>query len=215
MPQIFHPSTNTLSKVSIFGGVFILAGLGWVASYLYASPYNTQVNVTRDQPVQFSHKHHVTGLGIDCRYCHSSVEETAFAGIPSTETCMTCHSQIWITAPELEPVRASYRSGKSIEWVRVHDLPDFVQFNHSIHVNKGVGCATCHGRVDNMPLTWRENTLFMEWCLECHKEPERFVRPRDKVFDMSWQRPKDAAFGTKLVHEYDIRNRTNCSICHY
>lgn len=215
MPQIFHPSTNTLSKVSIFGGVFILTGLGWVLSELYESPYSTQAHVVRDQPVQFSHRHHAGGLGIDCRYCHTSVEETAFAGIPSTDTCMTCHSQIWTTAPELEPVRESYRSGKSIPWVRVHDLPDYVQFNHSIHVAKGIGCESCHGRVDDMPLTWREHTLFMSWCLECHREPEKFVRPRDKVFDMAWQPPAEPEAGMKLVEAHHIQSKTNCSHCHY
>lgn len=216
MPQIFHPSTNTLSKVSIFGGVFILTGLGWVLSELYESPYSTQAHVVRDQPVQFSHRHHAGGLGIDCRYCHTSVEETAFAGIPSTDTCMTCHSQIWTTAPELEPVRESYRSGKSIPWVRVHDLPDFVQFNHSIHVAKGIGCESCHGRVDDMPLTWREHTLFMSWCLECHREPEKFVRPRDKVFDMAWQPPAaQPELGMELVEAHHIQSKTNCSHCHY
>jgi hypothetical protein len=215
MPQIFHPSTNTISKVSIFGGVFILAGLAYIASVVYASPYYTQANVVRDQPVQFSHKHHVDGLGIDCRYCHTTVEESAFAGIPATETCMSCHSQIWTNAPALEPVRSSYRTGESIPWVRVHDLPDFVQFNHSIHVAKGIGCVSCHGRVDQMPLTWQEHTLFMQWCLDCHRNPEVHVRPRDRVFDMAWERPDDPEYGRELLKAHRIQNKTACSYCHY
>src|SRR6266540_2414904 len=161
MAQIFHRSTNTLSRVSIFGAVFIIAALVIIISVLIRSPYFTEARVVRDQPVPFSHKHHVSGIGIDCRYCHTSVEESAFAGIPPTKTCMTCHSQIWADSPVLEPVRASLRNDTSIEWNRVHDLPDFVYFDHSIHVNKGIGCASCHGRVDQMALTWQENSLHM------------------------------------------------------
>jgi hypothetical protein len=163
MSQIFHPSANTLSKVSIFGAIFIGGGLLFFVNEINRSPYVTQTHVPREQPVPFSHKHHVSGIGIDCRYCHTSVENSSFAGLPPTETCMSCHSQIWADSPTLEPVRASLRSGQSIEWTRVHDLPGFVYFNHSIHVNKGVGCATCHGRVDQMPLMWKQNTLHMEW----------------------------------------------------
>ena len=191
MAQIFHPSTNTLSKASIFGAVFIIGGLIWVSTIFDRSSYVTQAGVAREQPVPFSHKHHVGGMGIDCRYCHTSVETSAFAGIPATEICMTCHSQIWTDSPMLEPVRASFRTGKPLEWSRVHDLPDFVYFDHSIHVKKGIGCATCHGRVDQMPLMWREKTLHMEWCLECHRAPERFVRPRSYVFRMDWEPPAD------------------------
>ncbi len=157
MPQIFHRSTNTVSKVSIFGAVFILAGLGGIGSLIIRSGYYTQRFTSREQPIPFSHKHHAGGLGIDCRFCHTSVETSSFAGIPPTKTCMGCHSQIWIDSPTLEPVRASFRTDKSIEWNRVHKVADFVYFNHSIHINKGVGCATCHGRVDQMPLMRRQN----------------------------------------------------------
>src|SRR5919108_2164066 len=135
MAQIFHPSTNTISRVSIFGAIFILAGLSWVAAVVYRSGYVTQAYVVRVQPVQFSHEHHVGGLGIDCRYCHTSVEESSFAGIPPTKTCMNCHTQIWPDSPMLEPVRESFRSGRSIEWTRVHNLPGFVYFDHSIHIH--------------------------------------------------------------------------------
>ena len=166
MAQIFHPSTNLIAKASIFGAVFMLAGAAWIGDRVQRSPYVTEAKVAREQPVPFSHKHHVQGLGLDCRYCHTTVEESAFAGMPSTKTCMTCHSQLFTDAPMLEPVRESYRTNRSVEWRRVHDLPDFTYFDHSIHVAKGVGCSTCHGRVDRMPLVWRENTLnvLRLWC---------------------------------------------------
>ena len=215
MPQIFHPSTNTISRVSIVAAVLALSAFALVGGSLQRSPYLTEVGVPRVQPIPFSHKHHVAGLGIDCRYCHTSVEDAAFAGMPSTQTCMNCHRQIWSTSPMLEPVRESFRSDRSLTWIRVHDLPDFVYFDHSIHVRKGVGCATCHGRVDQMPLMWRTQTLHMEWCLDCHRHPERYVRPRDEVFAMDWKAPGDqAALGTMLVHDYGIASMTSCSVCH-
>jgi len=215
MPQIFHRSTNTLSKLSIYGAIFVLAALGYAGYAVNKSPYITDVNVARDQPVPFSHKHHAGELGIDCRYCHTSVEDSSFAGIPPTATCMTCHSQIWATSPMLEPVRASYRTDRSIEWTRVNALPDFVYFNHSIHVHKGIGCTTCHGPIAAMPLTWRAQTLQMDWCLGCHREPEKYVRPREKVFDPFYQPPADQlTLGRKLVAEYKIQKLTNCSTCH-
>lgn len=217
MAQIFHPSSNTISRVSIFGGVFILAGVVWLWVTFLRSAYVTQVGVAREQPIPFSHEHHVSGLGIDCRYCHTSVEESSFAGLPPTETCMTCHSQIWADSPVLEPIRASFRTDRSIEWVRVHNLPDFVYFNHSIHVNKGIGCESCHGRVDQMPLVWKTESLQMEWCLECHRAPEKFIRPREEVFTMGWQPPEDQLIlGRRLVAEYhiNVKQLTNCSVCH-
>jgi hypothetical protein len=215
MAQIFHPSTNTISKVSIFGALFILGGLTWVLDGVNRSPYVTQVGVARQQPVPFSHKHHVAGMGIHCVYCHTTVEESSFAGIPPTETCMGCHSQIWADSPVLEPVRASFRTGQSIEWVRVHDLPGFVYFDHSIHVKKGFGCETCHGRVDQMPLMWRVQTLHMEWCLDCHRNPARNIRPRDQIFTMGWTPPEDQmTLGARLVNEYKARSLTDCNVCH-
>jgi Cytochrome c7 and related cytochrome c len=215
MAQIFHPSTNTLSRVSIFGGIIVLAGVVAALAAINRSSYVTEAQVARAQPVQFSHKHHVSDDGIDCRYCHTSVEQSSFAGIPSTKICMNCHTQIWAESPMLEPVRESYRTGKSLEWTRVHNLPGFVYFDHSIHVKKGVGCVTCHGRVDQMPLMWREHSLYMEWCLECHREPERFVRPPAQVFNMEWQPPADQlALGRKLVEQHDIEKPTSCTTCH-
>ena len=154
-------------------------------------------------------------MGVDCRYCHTSVETSATAGIPPTKTCMNCHSQIWNQSPTLEPVRASFRTGHSIEWTRVHDLPDFAYFNHSAHVNKGVGCTTCHGPVDRMPLMWQYASLQMEWCLDCHRNPEKYVRPKEEVFSVAWQPPADQIEqGRALVKAYDIQTRTSCSTCH-
>ncbi len=215
MAQIFHPSTNTISKVTIFGGVFFLAGLGWLWLTFLRSAYVTQVGVAIEQPVPFSHEHHVSGLGLDCRYCHTSVETSSFAGIPPTETCMSCHSIVWNDAPMLEPVRESFRTDESIQWIRVHNLPDFVYFNHSIHVNKGIGCESCHGRVDQMPLTWKTESLQMEWCLGCHRAPQEFIRPREEVFTMGWEPPPDHN-GYQLIADYGVNvgQLTNCSVCH-
>lgn len=215
MAQVFHRSTNTLSKLSIFGAVFVLASLGWVGATYSRSDYATGVGVAVAQPVPFSHKHHVGGMGIDCRYCHTSVETAAFAGFPSTKTCMSCHAQIWADSPTLEPVRTSFRTDRSLEWNKVHKLADFAYFDHSIHVNKGVACVTCHGRVDQMPLVWRVNTLHMEWCLGCHRQPEKYVRPREFVFSMDWKPQEDQMIlGARLVKEYKIQKWTNCSTCH-
>lgn len=215
MSQVFHRSTNTLAKASIFGAIFALGGAVALALGLARSPYVTQQDVPKDQPVPFSHAHHVGGMGFDCRYCHAFVERSAVAGIPPTKTCMNCHSQIWKDSPVLEPVRASFRDNRSIEWTKVNDLPDFVYFNHSAHVNKGVGCTTCHGRVDKMPLMLQSAPLTMEWCLDCHRNPGRYVRPKSEVFNVAYEPPADQReLGAKLLAEYDIRPRTSCSTCH-
>jgi hypothetical protein len=215
MAQLFRRGANTIAQASLVGVVLLVLGMGWLIATVSRSSYVTGAFETRPQPVPFSHKHHVGGLGVDCRYCHTSVEESAVAGIPPTKTCMSCHSQIWSNASMLEPVRASFRNNESLRWVKVHDLPDFVYFNHSIHVNKGVGCVTCHGRVDQMPLMWQENSLQMEWCLQCHREPERYVRPREQVFNMDWKPPAEQlALGKRLVQEYKIQKLTDCSTCH-
>jgi len=215
MAQIFKPSTNTLARVTIVGAGLLLAALGWFYTVYSRSDHVTAVGVPRQQPVPFSHKHHVGDIGIDCRYCHTSVETSAFAGIPPTETCMSCHSQLYADSPMLEPVRASFRDNRPLQWIRVHALPDYVYFNHGIHINKGIGCASCHGRVDLMPLMWRENTLQMEWCLECHRAPEKFVRPRDQVFSMDWKPQADQLeMGRELVRKYKIQKLTDCYTCH-
>ena len=217
MSQIFHRSTNAFSKASIFGAVFVLAGAMWVFMQVDRAGYNTRKGDTRRQPVPFSHEHHVKGLGIDCRYCHTSVEKSAVAGIPPTATCYNCHKIIWNQSPMLEPVRSSVATGVPIRWTRVHDLPDFAYFNHSIHVAKGVGCATCHGRVDEMPLMRQYASLQMSWCLECHRNPEKFLRPKEQVFSMTWKADDQASLGAKLVKEYHVRGPaglTSCDTCH-
>src|SRR6202040_3463662 len=199
----------------IFGAVFFVAGLLGLFAQVNRSPWVTDVHAAREQPIQFSHERHVAGNGIDCRYCHTSVEDSSFAGIPPTKTCMNCHSQIFANSPFLEPVRDSFRTGKSLEWTRVHDLPDFVYFNHSIHVKKGIGCSTCHGRVDRMPLMYKVNTLYMQWCIECHRNPAQFVRPRDQVFNIAYQYPDNQLeLGARLVQEYKIQSLTDCVTCH-
>jgi hypothetical protein len=215
MAQIFQRSTNTISRVSIYGAVILIAVLGYAANLVNGTAYVTEVHNARPQPVPFSHKHHVGELGLDCRYCHTSVEESSSAGMPPTQTCMACHSQIWTNAAILEPVRASYRDSTPISWTRVNALPDFVYFNHSIHVAKGVGCTTCHGPVGEMNITWRENSLYMRWCLECHNAPEKYLRPKSEVFNAFYQPPSDQeTLGNKLMIEYKVQKLTNCTTCH-
>jgi len=235
MAQIFHRSANTLARASILGVVLLLTAAGAALIELQRSPYVTRQHIAPEQPIPFSHQHHAAGLGLDCRYCHTSVEESSFAGIPPTKTCMNCHAQIWTSASMLEPIRYSFTSGQSIQWTRVHDLPDFVYFNHSIHVAKGVGCESCHGHVDAMPLMYQENTLQMEWCLDCHRQPEKFLRPREEVFNMQYQQPtsdhpvpaliqgekkffsNQFEMGKALRQEYRLRTTqdiTSCSTCH-
>ena len=239
--QIFHRSSNTIARVSIVGGVLLLGALGWVLYTLMGtSGYLTGQYVVKHQPVPFSHEHHVRGLGIDCRYCHTSVERSAFAGLPPTETCMNCHRQIWTNAELLEPIRASYRDNVPVQWTRVHDLPDFVYFNHSVHVAKGIGCQSCHGNVDRMPLMFQNASLQMQWCLDCHRNPTKNVRPREEVFNMNWNPGDRASFlkympspreasnnphwepsaadvarlQTKLAKDYELKSLTSCSTCH-
>jgi hypothetical protein len=221
MPQIFHHSTNFLARLSIFGAVFILVAAVWVLAEINRSSWNTGQWTERQQPVQFSHKHHSGDDGIDCRYCHTSVETSASAGMPPTQTCMNCHTQIWADSPYLEPVRESWRTGKPIEWTRVHDLPDYAYFNHSIHVAKGVGCSTCHGNVSEMPIMYQASSLQMEWCLECHRSPERFLRPQDQIFNMEWRRENTTAAQiaegrerVKTNHIRNVQSLTSCSTCH-
>ena len=229
--QIFHRSTNTIARATIYGAVFVVAVLFWALNEFQRSPYITYAEVARQQPVPFSHQHHVAAVGIDCRYCHTSVETSSFAGIPPTKTCMNCHSQIWTSAKLLEPVRESYRTGKSLVWTRANDLPDFVYFNHSIHINKGVGCNTCHGPVDRMPLMYNYASLQMEWCLNCHRNAQQYLRPRDQVFNMRYEQPSSSqpvivdgkaytdqdSLGSDLVMKYNLRSVadiTSCSTCH-
>jgi hypothetical protein len=220
MAQIFSKSANSFARVWLIGGFvgfFAFWGLVYV---VYCSPYTTNALVPREQEVPFSHQHHVSGLGLDCRYCHTTVEKSSFAGIPPTETCMTCHSKVWTDAPMLAAERQSLVTRQPVRWKRVNDLPDFVFFNHSVHVQKGIGCSSCHGRVDQMPLTWKAHTLYMRWCLDCHEAPEKQIRPKDEIYNMAWEPgPEQAKRGPELVKAYGIsQQRLNqlrdCSMCH-
>jgi Cytochrome c7 and related cytochrome c len=218
MAQVFHRSSTSIARFSILGTIVLLLGLAWVGEEVQRSSYVNYMGIAQIQPVPFSHQHHVGGLGLDCRYCHTSVETSSFAGIPPTRTCMNCHAQIWTNAPMLEPVRSSFRTGNSLVWTRVNDLPDFVYFDHSIHVNKGIGCYSCHGAVDRMPLMYAAHTLQMEWCISCHRNPQQQIRPREQVFNMEYQPPANQeALGNKLAQQYHLRSVadiTSCSTCH-
>ena len=217
MPAVFSPRANLIARASIALGLLLVCGAGVIAYAYINSSYYNDVNVEIDQPVPFSHEHHVGGLGIDCRYCHASVEESAFAGMPASETCMGCHSKLWTRADLLEPIRSSWQTGTPVRWRRVNVLPDFVYFNHAIHINKGIGCGSCHGPVDKMPLMRKYATLNMRWCIACHRNPEPQVRPRDRIFDVSWKPAATSADVSQLRYDtYDIRseNITDCSTCH-
>jgi hypothetical protein len=190
----------------------------WVCLVYTRSSYGTGVGVARVQPVPFSHQHHVGVLGIDCRYCHTTVEYSSYAGMPPTKTCMNCHSQIWVGSNMLEPVRESYRTNKSLTWLRIYNLPGFVYFDHHIHIHKGVGCSSCHGRIDEMPFTYQVPSLLMEWCLDCHRHPVDHVRPLGEVFNLKYQPPPNQReLGRELAKTYQIRDThylTTCSVCH-
>jgi len=216
MPQIFKASTNSLARTSLIVAVLAIGGLGGALFELIGnSAYATRQGEAREQPIPFSHAHHVGSMGIDCRYCHSSVENSQHAMVPPTKTCMNCHSQIWINSSTLEPVRTSYQTNESIRGTKVNDLPDYVYFNHSIHIKKGVGCETCHGRVDTMPLMYQEASLQMRWCLDCHRNPEKYVRPRELVTKMGYEpaEPQEV-IGARLVKEYNIQKLETCWTCH-
>jgi formate-dependent nitrite reductase cytochrome c552 subunit len=230
MPQLFTNNANAVARASIIVGVVLALVVVWAWWQLNRSGYNTGQFLEYQQPVQFSHKHHVGDDGIDCRYCHTSVENAASAGMPPTQTCMNCHTQIWSDSPYLAPVRNSYANNQPIQWRRVHDLPDYVYFNHSIHVKKGVGCSSCHGRIDEMGSVYQKSSLQMSWCLDCHKDPGRFIREINKddnsaIYDMTWRAGndgertsgEDAEKGRKLAAEYKVKSReamTSCSTCH-
>ena len=217
MAQLFKRRANGIAKLVVIGIPFVAIGT-WAALYAYArSDFWTHVDEPIEQPVPFSHEHHVGGLGIDCRYCHTSVENSGFAGLPPTETCMTCHSQVWKDAPVLQPVRDSLQTNQPLRWTRVHDLPDYVYFDHSIHVNKGIGCESCHGRVDRMPLTWKVEPLYMRWCLDCHRDPAQFIRPKEQVFKMGYTEPAgQTSLGKQLLTANHVHTSglTDCYTCH-
>jgi len=218
MAQFFNKSANNIARISMVGAAVLAATAGLAYTQLARSSYLTGIYVEKQQPIQFSHKHHVGDDGIDCRYCHQTVETTASAGMPSTQTCMNCHAQLWGESEYLEPTRESFRENKPIEWERVHDLPEYTYFNHSIHIAKGVGCSTCHGEIDNMPAVYQNETLQMEWCLACHREPEKFIRPKGEIYNMQWQNADASENQRKeLKADYKIRSKemlTSCSVCH-
>ena len=217
MAQIFKPNANTIARLTIVGGLLLIAGITALLTYLYLSPWYTDVGIAKEQPIPFSHKHHVGELKIQCQYCHASVEKAATAGFPSTDTCMSCHSQVWTNSPLLEPARQSYLTGDPLVWNKLYDLPDFVYFNHSAHVAKGVGCSTCHGRIDQQHLASKAQELWMGWCLDCHRAPQKYVRPVEEVYNMEWTPgPDQLQVGSQLVAQYQIQvtNLTNCYICH-
>jgi hypothetical protein len=229
--QVFPKSMNSLSRVMLLGLPLLMAGAGVGLSAFYRSDYTTGRNEIIEQPVPFSHLHHVSQLGIDCRYCHADVESSAYAGIPPTKTCMNCHQQMWVGAELLEPVRTSYKTNTPIAWNKVHNVPHYTYFNHSIHIAKGVGCYSCHGRIDQMSLVFQSKTLLMEWCLDCHRNPGPHLRPKSEVFNIAWTPDQGAVdddgevippmgqgeLGRHLLEKYHIRDGntlTNCSICH-
>jgi hypothetical protein len=218
MAQIFPRSANTIAKVSLIGSLLLVAFVLWVCLIYTRSSYGSGAGIVYVQDVPFSHEHHVGVLGIDCRYCHTTVETSSYAGMPPTKTCMNCHSQIWVGSDVLAPVRESYRSGQSLTWKRVYNLPGFVYFNHNIHVHKGVGCSTCHGRIDEMPFTYQVPSLLMEWCLDCHRNPTPQLRPASEIFTLNWEAPPDQEErGRDLAKQYDLRDArtlTSCSVCH-
>ena len=221
MPQIFTASADTrLRAAALIVGVAVVGSVVLAGGYMNSS-YATMVGWVRDQPVPFSHQHHVGGLGLDCRYCHTGVEKSAMAGLPPTHTCMTCHSQVWTGAPILEPVRQSLASGKPLVWHRVARVPDYVYFNHSIHIDRGVPCVTCHGRVDRMPLLAQAEPFQMQWCLNCHRNPAPYLRPPDQVTRMDWSEwdahpERHKLYGLKAVAAHGIEpwKLDNCGVCH-
>jgi hypothetical protein len=215
MAQIFPRSANALARVTLLSAIVGPLGALGILWLLARSPYVTGQGTPIDQPIPFSHKHHVGDDGIACEYCHTTVQTTAFAGMPSTETCMNCHAQVWSQSDTLAPVRMSAQTGQPLVWDRVYDLPDYVYFDHSIHVQKGVACETCHGRVDEMPRIMKASSLQMQWCIDCHRDPTANIRPREAVTVMGWQPPANADdLHRQLMLEYHVQSRTDCSTCH-
>ncbi|HEY8162177.1 MAG TPA: cytochrome c3 family protein [Methylocystis sp.] len=217
MAQIFRPYADSVARVVMIAILVLPFAIVGIAYGVMWSPYITGQHLTLEQPVPFSHEHHAGQLGLDCRYCHTSVEKAAFASVPPTHTCMTCHSQLFTNAELLAPVRKSFAEHMPIKWTRVNRLPAYVYFDHSIHIAKGVGCSTCHGRVDRMPLVQQASPLTMAWCLACHRDPAPHLRPREEIFNMSWSPPGDQEQkGSDLVERYHIRidHLSDCSVCH-
>ncbi len=215
MRALFPPWSNTALRVALASipiGLVVLIALLWI---YVRSPLHTDSGQEELQPIDFDHRHHVADDGIDCRYCHATVEKSPSAGLPSTTLCLNCHSQIWNASPVTDPLRRSFFQDRPIRWKRVHRVPDYVYFDHSIHVGKGIGCETCHGRIDEMAVVRQEQPLTMGWCLECHRHPERYIRPKEAVTVMGWQPPEDQEpYGAGLLKAYHVHTRTSCTTCH-
>ena len=213
---IFGPRANMLMNAALIGVLTVVAFFVLAIWVVPVMGYNTQERYAPEQPVPFSHQHHVSGLGLDCRYCHTTVEVSQNAGMPSTAVCMTCHSQIWTNAAMLAPDRKSLAENVPIRWTRVYQLPDYVYFDHSIHIAKGVGCTECHGPIGDMAMTWKATSLYMSWCLACHRDPAPHLRPLDQVFNPHWKRRPDTPPGSQLMADYHIHtvNLTDCGVCH-
>jgi hypothetical protein len=215
MSALFPPWTNTVAKATLFCIAFGIVNLLAFAMLWVRAPVFLGQRQVIEQPIQFDHRHHVQDDGIDCRYCHDTVERSSSAGYPPTATCMNCHAQVWNKSPLLDQVRGSYFTDRPIAWRRVHRIPQFVYFNHSIHVAKGVGCVTCHGRVDQMALMEQAAPITMGWCLDCHRDPAPNLRPREQMTSMTWQPEGDArALGEQLARDYGVHTRTSCTTCH-
>jgi hypothetical protein len=214
LAQIFPKWTNKLPVAIGIGGVILAIVLVWGVWY-YFSPKYTDVGYRPVQPVPYSHKLHAGDLGIDCRYCHTTVEVSAWANVPPTQTCMNCHKLILPESEKLLPVRESYATGRPIEWVRVHHIPDFAYFNHSAHLRAGVGCASCHGNIAQMEVVQQVQPLSMGWCLDCHRNPDMHLRPHDQITNMEWTPPEDQmSFAKRIKEELQIKPPVDCSGCH-
>jgi hypothetical protein len=214
-PPLFPAWSNSLFRFAIGLAISGVAGIPILGMILVRTPYETGQGELIMQPIKFDHRHHVRDDGIDCLYCHSGAARSAYAGTPAVSVCMGCHSQVWTSSPELSRLREAYFKDEPIEWVRVNSLPRHVFFNHSIHIAKGVGCVTCHGRVDLMGKVYQAETLLMQWCLECHRHPERHLRPLDKVTDMEWAPDRaQVDVGLEIVAKLDVHPTTDCTGCH-
>ena len=217
MPQLFSKRANKVPRLVLVSLIATSTALVLFIWY-YFSPKYLEVGYMPEQPIAYSHALHAGQLGIDCQYCHNSVTVSAKANIPPTETCMNCHSQIKTDSPKLAPLREAWETGKPIEWVKVHKVADYAHFNHAAHVNVGIGCVSCHGRVDRMEVVYQAQPLSMGWCLDCHRAPEEHLRPVDQITNMSWERPKNEdpiAYGRKIVEAKNIHAPQYCNGCHY
>lgn len=216
MANVFPKWSNTVPLKLIIA--ILLSGAAVVAGITYyATPKYLRVGYQPIQPVAFDHSLHVTQLGMDCRYCHTYVDRSEHSNVPSSQTCMNCHNQVKADSPKLAPIRESYASGEPVPWVKIHNTPDYVYFNHSVHVNRGVSCVHCHGQIDEMEVVHHDKPLSMAFCLECHRNPENFVRPVDKVYDLTWKPESKEAqleMGEKFVHDWKITPPESCSGCH-